>query len=37
MTARIINYHPDTPEFGQERLERVISRIFAANANIKVA
>jgi hypothetical protein len=37
MTARVVNYHPDTPEFGQERLERVITRIFAANANLKVA
>jgi len=35
MTARVINYHPETNEFGQERLERVISRIFAANAGKK--
>jgi len=37
MTARCVNYHPDTSEFGQERLERVILRIFAANANLKSA
>ncbi len=35
MTARVVNYHPDTSEFGQERLERVILRIFAANAGLK--
>lgn len=37
MTANVINYHPDTPDFGKDRLERVMLRIFAANANLKVA
>lgn len=37
MTAKVINYHPDTSDFGTERLERVMLRIFAANANLKVA
>ena len=32
MTARVVNYHPETPEFGRERLERVIMRIFSENA-----
>lgn len=37
MTARSINYHPGTPDFGTKRLERVVLRIFAANANLKTA
>lgn len=36
MTARVIGYHPDTNDFGCERLERVVTRIFAANACKKV-
>lgn len=31
MTARVIDYHPDEPDFGTTRLERVIRRIFKEN------
>jgi len=35
MTGRMVNFHPDTSDFGIERLERVVMRIFAANARLK--
>jgi len=35
MTARVTGYHPDTVDFGIERLERVVRRIFRENAGVK--
>lgn len=35
MTGTVLGFHPETNEFGQDRLEKVVMRIFAANAITK--
>lgn len=35
MTARVIGSHKNVEPFGQKKLERVVQRIFAANARLK--
>lgn len=35
MTAKVVNTVAVSEEFGQERLQRCIQRIFAANARLK--
>ena len=35
MTATVVDYHPSTEDFGLQRLERVIRRIFKENEGLK--